>query len=324
MLKTRITELFGIRHPILMGGMQWVSLAELVAAVANAGGLGFLTALSHDTPEKFAKEIEKTRELTDQPFGANLTILPTLKPVPDEEYARVIVESGIKYVETAGRNPQAFIPAFKEAGIKVVHKCTSIRHAKKAESIGCDAVTIDGFECAGHPGEDDIPGLILIPRAVDQLTVPVVACGGFGDGRGLAAALSLGASAIAMGSRFMCTREAGVHDNVKATMVNSNERNTALIFRTLHNTARVFRNTVAQKVVDIEATGNATIQDVAPLVSGQKGKLVLSDGDMEHGIWTAGMVMGLIDDVPTCDELVGRIVAQAEERISALSAYMAG
>jgi len=323
MLKTRITELLGIRHPILMGGMQWVSLAELVSAVANAGGLGFLTALSHETPDKFAEEIEKTRKLTDQPFGANLTILPTLKPVPYEDYARVIIESGIKYVETAGRNPQAFIPAFKEAGIKVIHKCTSIRHAKKAESIGCDAVTIDGFECAGHPGEDDIPGLILIPRAVDELTVPVVACGGFADGRGLAAALSLGADAIAMGSRFMCTQEAGVHDNVKNKMIESNEQNTALIFRTLHNTARVYRNEVAQKVVDIEATGTATIADVAPLVSGKKGRVVLSDGEMEHGIWTASMAMGIINDVPTCDELVSRIVAQAEERIGKLSAAIA-
>jgi len=319
MLKTRITELFGIRHPILMGGMQWVSLAELVAAVANAGGLGFLTALSHDTPERFAEEIERTRALTDQPFGANLTILPTLKPVSYEAYARVIVDSGIKLVETAGRNPEPFLPAFKAAGIKVIHKCTSIRHAKKAQAIGCDAVTIDGFECAGHPGEDDVPGLVLIPRAVDELDVPVVACGGFGDGRGLVAALSLGAEGIAMGTRFMATVEAKVHDNVKATMVNSNERNTALIFRTLHNTARVYRNAVAQKVVDIEATGNAKIEDVAPLVSGKRGKVVLDDGDMDHGIWTAGLVIGLIDDIPTCAELIDRIIGQAKERIDRLN-----
>lgn len=323
MLSTRITELFGVRHPILCGGMQWVSKAELVAAVADAGALGFLTALTQPTPEALLAEVARTRELTDQPFGINLTILPTLKPVPYDEYVAAIVESGVKMVETAGRNPEPHLPALKAAGIKVVHKCTSIKHALKAEAVGCDAVTIDGFECAGHPGENDTPGLILIPAAADQLKVPLVACGGFGDGRGLAAALALGADAIAMGSRFMCTVEAPVHDKVKQTMVDSDQHDTALIFRTLHNTARVFRNSIAQKVVDIEKRGDATIAELAPLVSGQKGKLVLSDGAMEEGVWTAGMVMGIIRDIPTVDALVSRILAQAEDVLRAQVARFA-
>lgn len=312
MIETRITELFGIRHPILCGGMQWVSRAELVAAVADAGALGFLTALTQPTPEALVAEVARTRDMTDQPFGVNLTILPTLKPVPYAEYVAAIIESGVKMVETAGRNPAPHLPALKAAGVKVLHKCTSVKHALKAQEIGCDAVTIDGFECAGHPGEADVPGLVLIPAAADALTIPLVACGGFGDGRGLAAALALGADAIAMGSRFMATVEAPVHHRVKQTMVESDQHDTALIFRTLRNTARVYKNSVADEVVAIEGRGSASIDDLAPLVSGQKGRKVLDDGDMEHGIWTAGLVMALIRDIPTVGELVGRIVADAE------------
>jgi nitronate monooxygenase len=322
MLRTRITELFDIDHPILSGGMQWVSRAELVAAVAEAGAIGFMTALSHDTPEKMAEEVRRARELTDRSIGVNLTILPTLKPVPYDEYARAIAESGVKYVETAGRNPEALLPIFKQAGIKVIHKCTSVRHALKAQSIGCDAVTIDGFECAGHPGEDDLPGLILIPSAVDALTVPVVACGGFSDGRGLAAALALGAEGIAMGSRFLATREAPVHDNVKQKMVESGARDTALIFRTLRNTARVYKNSVTEKVLELEARG-AGIEELAPLVSGKRGRELLQTGDMEDGIWSAGPVIERITDVPTVAELVARITDQAETILKAQVARIA-
>ena len=315
MLDTRFTKLFGVRHPIVQGGMQWVGRAELVAAVANAGALGFVTALTQPTPEDLTREIARTRELTDQPFGVNLTILPTLKPVPYEEYARAVIESGVKIVETAGRNPEPFMPAFNQAGIKVIHKCTSVRHALKAEKIGCAAISIDGFECAGHPGEDDIPGLILIPCAADQIRIPLVASGGFGDGRGLAAALALGPDAINMGTRFMATVEAPVHEHVKQKLVEGDERQTALIFRTLRNTARIYRNQIADKVLELEAGGDATIQDLAPYVSGKKGRELLEAGDMEHGVWTAGMVMGLIHDIPTVAELVTRIVADAESII---------
>lgn len=321
MLATRITKLFGIDHPILCGGMQWVSRAELVAAVANAGALGFMTALSHPTPEALSAEIRKIRELTDKPFGVNLTILPTLKPVPYDEYARAIAESGVRFVETAGRNPEPHLPVFKAAGIKVIHKCTSVRHAVKAEAIGCDAITIDGFECAGHPGEDDVPGLILIPSAVRALTVPVVACGGFGTGRQLAAALALGAEGIAMGTRFMATVEAPVHENVKRSMVEGTSQKTALIFRSLRNTARVYRNSVVDKVLQIEAAGGG-IAELGPLVSGQRGRELLATGDMEHGVWTAGPVMDLIDDIPTVGDLVARIAAEAEAAVRQLGTWV--
>jgi NAD(P)H-dependent flavin oxidoreductase YrpB (nitropropane dioxygenase family) len=313
MLKTRITELFGIRHPIVQGGMQHVGKAELVSAVANAGALGFLTALTQPTPEALAREIEKTRGMTDAPFGVNLTILPTIKPVPYDEYMRAIIESKIRVVETAGRNPEPFMPALKEAGIKVIHKCTSARHSVKAEAIGCDAVSVDGFECAGHPGEDDVPGLILLPCTRDKVTIPIVASGGFGDGRGLVAALALGADGINMGTRFLATVEAPVHDNVKQALVAGDERQTALLFRTLRNTARVYRNSVATEVVQIESRpGPTNFEDIAPLVAGTRGKKVISEGDMEHGIWSAGQIMGLIHDVPTVRELVERIVRDAE------------
>ncbi len=317
MLKTRATELLGIEHPIVQGGMMHVGRAELASAVSNAGALGIITALTQPTPEDLAKEIQRARELTDKPFGVNVTLLPTIKPVPYDEYVRAIIEGGVKVVETAGRSPEQFMPLFKEAGVKVVHKCTSVRHALKAEKIGCDMVSIDGFECAGHPGEDDIPGLILIPCAAAALKIPMIASGGFGDGRGLAAALALGADGINMGTRFVATKEAPVHENLKQRMVEATELDTALIFRTLKNTARVFKNTVADKVVEIEGLpGQTNFEDLAPLVAGVKGREVMDKGDLEFGIWTAGMVMGLIKDVPDCKTLVERIVADAEKVIT--------
>lgn len=316
MIKTAFTELVGIEHPIVQGGMQWVGRAELAAAVSNAGGLGILTALTQPTPEDLEKEIKRCFEMTDKPFGVNLTILPTIKPVPYEEYARVIIECGVKVVETAGRNPEQFMPGFKEANIKVVHKCTSVRHAVKAEQIGCDAISIDGFECAGHPGEDDIPGLILIPLARNKIKIPMIASGGFGDGRGLAAAMALGADGINMGTRFLATKEAPVHQNIKDRLVEASELDTALVFRTLRNTARIYKNSIAEKVLEIEAQAGATnFEDLAPLVAGVKGREVLEKGDLEHGVWTAGMVAGLIDDIPDCQTLLTRIIADAEEII---------
>jgi len=315
MIKTRFTEQFGIKHPVVMGGMMGVGRAGLVAAVANAGALGFLTALTQPTPEALAGEVHRTRELTDKPFGVNLTILPTLHPVPYEEYAQAIVESGVKVVETAGRNPEPYLPAFKQAGIKVIHKCTSVRHSVKAEKIGCDAISVDGFECAGHPGEDDIPGLVLIPCTADQVRLPLIASGGFGDARGLVAALSLGADAINMGTRFLATREAGVHENVKRKLVEATERDTVLIFRKFRNTARIFKNSVAEQVVQIESKPDSKFEDIIPLVAGDRGRTVFEEGDLEAGIWSAGMVTGLIHDIPSCDELVRRVVSEAAEII---------
>ena len=318
MIKTAFTELVGIEHPVVQGGMQWVGRAELAAAVSQAGGLGILTALTQPTPEDLSKEIARCRELTDKPFGVNLTILPTIKPVPYDEYAQAAVEAGVKVIETAGRSPEQFMPMFKDNGVKVIHKCTSVRHAVKAEKIGCDAVSIDGFECAGHPGEDDIPGLILIPCARDAIKIPMIASGGFGDGRGLAAAIALGADGINMGTRFVATQEAPVHENVKKQMVAATERDTALIFRSLRNTARIYKNSIAEKVLEIEAKpGDTNFEDLAPLVAGVKGREVLEKGDLEHGVWTAGMVVGLIHDIPDCATLLARIVADAEEIIKA-------
>jgi nitronate monooxygenase len=274
MIKTAFTELVGIEHPVVQGGMQWVGRAELAAAVSNAGGQGIITGLTQPTPEDLREEIARTRKLTSKPFGVNLTLLPTIKPVPYAEYAQAIVDGGLKIVETAGRSPEQFMPLFKEAGVKVVHKCTSVRHALKAEKIGCDAVSIDGFECAGHPGEDDIPGLILIPIARDALKIPMIASGGLGDGRGLAAALALGADGINMGTRFLATKEAPVHQNVKDALVNASELDTALIFRTLRNTARVHKNSVATQVIEIEAKpGDTDFSDLKELVAGVKGRL---------------------------------------------------
>ena len=312
MLKTKFTETFGIEYPIVQGGMQWVGYAELVAAVANAGGLGFITALTQPTPEELSKEIAKCRDLTDKPFGVNLTILPSLNPPPYVEYRQAMIEAGVKFVETAGNNPQDHLPAFKENGVKVIHKCTSVRHAIKAESIGVDCVSIDGFECAGHPGEDDVPGLILIPCTADQISIPMIASGGFGDARGLVAALALGADGINMGTRFMCTQESCIHDNIKQQIVQNNERDTKLILRTLRNSARVVKNVVSSEVVEIEDKGGATIDDLRHLVAGKRGKHVYDEGDPDAGIWTAGQVQGLIHDVPTVKELVERIVRESD------------
>jgi nitronate monooxygenase len=311
---TRFTQVFGIEHPIMQGGMQWAAKAELVAAVANAGALGTLSALTQPTPEALAREIQRCRQLTDRPFAVNLTLLPTLKPVPYAEYCAAIIEGGVGIVETAGSNPQEHIAALQAAGVKVIHKCTSVRHALKAEQLGVDAVSIDGFECAGHPGEDDVPGLVLIPAAARRLSVPLIASGGFADARGLVAALALGADAISMGTRFLCTQEAPVHPQVKATIVDNDERSTDLILRSLRNTARVARNVISQEVRAMEARG-APFEELAHLVSGQRGKQVYSTGDADFGVWSAGLVQGLIDDVPTCQALVQRIVEQARQLI---------
>jgi NAD(P)H-dependent flavin oxidoreductase YrpB (nitropropane dioxygenase family) len=315
MLKTRITDLFGIEHPVIQGGMQWVGYAELVSAVSNAGALGILTALTQPTPEDLAKEIERTREMTDKPFGVNLTVLPTINPPPYEEYAQAIVGSGVKIVETAGRSPEPFMELFKEYDVKVIHKCTSVRHALKAQSVGVSAITIDGFECAGHPGEDDIPSLVLLPQAAEALDVPVAGCGGFSDAKSMVAALALGGEAIVMGTRFMATQEAGIHQNVKQKMTEADELSTNLMFRTMHNTARVFKNSVSDQVVEIESTGNATFEDVKDLVAGQRGRVVFEEGDLEHGIWSAGISFARVKDVPTCKEMVSRLVSEAEEII---------
>lgn len=315
MLKTRITDLFGIEHPVIQGGMQWVGYAELVSAVSNAGALGILTALTQPTPEDLAKEIDRTREMTDKPFGVNLTVLPTINPPPYEEYAQAIVGSGVKIVETAGRSPEPFMELFKEYDVKVIHKCTSVRHALKAQSVGVSAITIDGFECAGHPGEDDIPSLVLLPQAAEALDVPVAGCGGFSDAKSMVAALALGGEAIVMGTRFMATQEAGIHQNVKEKMTEADELSTNLMFRTMHNTARVFKNSISDQVVEIESTGSATFEDVKDLVAGQRGRVVFEEGDLEHGIWSAGISVARVKDVPTCKEMVERLVSEAEEII---------
>jgi NADH:quinone reductase (non-electrogenic) len=322
-LRTRFTETFGVEHPIVQGGMQWVGRAELVAAVANTGALGFITALTQPTPEDLVKEIARCRDLTDKPFGVNLTILPSISPPPYDEYRRAIVESGITVIETAGSNPAPHLPLFREHGVKVLHKCTSVRHALKAQAVGVDGVSIDGFECAGHPGEDDVPGLVLIPAAADALTIPFVASGGFGDARGLVAALALGAHGVNMGTRFMCTAESPIHHDIKRAIVDATELDTRLIFRSLHNTARVAKNAVSTEVIEILQRGGA-FEDVRELVAGVRGRRVFELGDADAGIWTVGMVQGLINDIPTVDELVSRIVSEAEGLLTALSGVVVG
>ena len=313
-MRTRFTDLFEVEHPITLGGMQNVGRAELVAAGADAGCLAFLSALTQPTPENLTREIERTRELTDRVFGVNLTIMPSINPPPYDEYRQAIIEAGVQVVETAGSNPEEHVAVLRGHGIKVIHKCTSVRHALKAERLGVDAISIDGFECAGHPGEDDVPGLVLIPAAADKLSIPIVASGGIADGRGLVAALALGADAVNMGTRFMCTVESTVHDEVKARMVENDERATDLIFRTFRNTARVARNAVSQRVIEIERAGGS-FDDVRDLVSGARGREVYATGDTERGIWWAGMAQGLIHDVPTVAELVERLVTGAEQII---------
>lgn len=310
-MRTRFTELVGIRYPIVQGGMQWVGRAELAAAVSNAGGLGILTALTQPTPDDLAREIARCRTMTDKPFGVNLTILPTMTPPPYAAYRDAIIGSGVKIVETAGARPQEHVQALKAAGVIVIHKCTSVRHAVSAEKIGVDVISIDGFECAGHPGEDDTPGLILIPAAARVLKIPLIASGGIADGRGLAAALALGADGINMGTRFLATVEAPVHDNVKAKILASDERGTNIIFRSLHNTARVGKSAVSDQVVEILSRADAKFEDVAHLVRGAQGRVVLETGDMDAGLYWASMAQGLIDDVPSCAELLERIMAEA-------------
>jgi NAD(P)H-dependent flavin oxidoreductase YrpB (nitropropane dioxygenase family) len=313
-IRTRVTEMFGITHPILCGGMTGLGTAELISAVANAGALGFLTSLTQPTPEELSAEIARTRELTDKPFGVNLTVMPTIDPVPYDEYRAAIVEAGVKVVETAGSSPEPHLPDFKAAGVKVVHKATSVRHAVSAQKKGVDAISIDGFECAGHPGEDDVPGLVLIPAAVRQLTVPVIASGGMATGAGLVAALALGAEAANMGTRFMATTEAPIHENVKKQIAENDERGTILVFRTFHNTARVARNSISEEIAEISRSPEATFADVAHLASGARGRVnVLQGGDVEGGMWWAGQTQGLIDNIDTCSDVVDNIIAEAEQ-----------
>lgn len=316
-MKTRITELFGIEHPIIQGGMHHVGLAELAAAVSNAGGLGLITGLTQRTPELLAREIARCREMTDKPFGVNLTFLPSVNPPDYPGYVKAIIEGGVKVVETAGNNPQKWLPALKEAGIKVIHKCTSVRHALKAEAIGCDAISVDGFECGGHPGEDDIPNFILLPRAAEELKIPFVASGGMADGRSLVAALALGAEGINMGTRFIATQEAPVHDNVKQAIVAASELDTRLVMRPLRNTERVLTNPATERLLQKERELGAaiTFADIAPEVAGVYTR-IMHDGDMDAGVWSCGMVAGLIHDVPTVQQLISGIMDQAHALIN--------
>ena len=316
-MKTRITELFGIKHPIIQGGMHYVGYAELASAVSNAGGLGIITGLTQPTPEDLAKEIARCHEMTDKPFGVNLTFLPAFFAPPYPEYIQAIVEGGVKIVETAGRSPEQYLPALKAAGIKVIHKCTSVRHSLKAEKIGCDAVSVDGFECGGHPGEDDIPNMILLPRAAEELKIPFVASGGMADGRSLVAALSLGAEGMNMGTRFIATKEAPVHENVKKALVAANELQTRLIMRPLRNTERVLNNAAVEKILEIERQKGAatSIEDIREFVAGPQNRRVLQEGVMDAAAWSCGMVAGLIHDIPSCKDLIDRIMREAEQII---------
>jgi len=316
-MKTKITELFGIEHPIIQGGMHFVGFAELASAVSNAGGLGMITGLTQRSPQDLANEIRRCREMTDKPFGVNLTFLPTVSSPDYPGYIQAIIDGGVKAVETAGNNPQKYLPALHEAGVKVIHKCTSVRHALKAESIGCDAVSVDGFECGGHPGEDDVPNFILLPRAADELKIPFVASGGMADGRSLAAALCLGAEGINMGTRFIATREAPVHENVKQAIVAATELDTRLVMRPLRNTERVLRNAAVDRLLEKERTLGASIQfdDIMEEVAGVYPR-IMKDGTMDAGAWSCGMVAGLIHDVPTVKELIDRIMREAESIIA--------
>jgi NADH:quinone reductase (non-electrogenic) len=311
-----ITKMLGIRHPIVQGGMQWVGTAELASAVSNAGALGILTALTQPTPEALAAEIARCRKMTDQPFAVNLTILPTVTPPPYAQYLEAIIDSGIRIIETAGNSPKDFVGKLKGAGVTIIHKCTSVRHALSAERHGVDIISIDGFECAGHPGEDDVPGLVLIPVAAKAIKIPMIASGGIADGLGMAGALALGAQGINMGTRFMCTQEAPVHQNVKKFIVEKTERDTVLIFRTLHNTARVLRNSISEEVARLEARpGGVTFEQIRPLVMGKRGQGTLQSGNVEDGLMWGSMAAGLIKDIPTCGELVPRIVEECRGRL---------
>src|SRR5438067_7021473 len=315
-VKTAVTEMFGIEHPIIQGGMHYVGFAELAAAVSTAGGLGIITGLTQRTPELLAKEIERCRDMTDKPFGVNLTFLPTFSAPPYPEYIAVIREGGVRIVETAGRSPEQYMPALKAAGMKVIHKCTSVRHSLKAEQIGCDAVSVDGFECGGHPGEDDIPNMILLPRAAEELKIPFVSSGGMADGRSLVASLALGAEGMNMGTRFIATKEAPVHENVKRAIVAASELDTRLIMRSLRNTERVLKNVAVDRLVEIEREKgrNLKIEDIHDQVAGVYPKIML-EGTMDAGAWSCGMVVGLIHDIPTVKELIDRIMSDAERLI---------
>ena len=323
-MKTRITELLGVRYPIIQGGMMWVGTAEMASAVSNAGGLGILTALTQPTPEALGQEIDRCRTLTDKPFGVNVTILPSVNPPPYAEFVDVVIDKGIKVLETAGQSPKAFMDKLKQHGVKVIHKCTSVRHALSAERIGVDAISIDGFECAGHPGEDDVGGLVLIPAATRVLKIPVVASGGIADGRGMAAAMALGAEGVNMGTRFCATVEAPIHDNIKQALVRAGERETNLIFRTLHNTGRVLKNAISDEVVATERRpGGCEFKDIQPLVSGQRGRKILNSGEVDDGLVWAGQVVGLVNDIPTCAELLERMVAECQASLRQASAWAA-
>ena len=315
-MKTRITELFGIEHPIIQGGMHFVGFAELAAAVSNAGGLGMITGLTQRSPEDLAKEIAKCNEMTDKPFGVNLTFLPTVSSPDYPGYIKAIIEGGVRIVETAGRSPEKYMPAMKEAGIKVIHKCTSVRHALKAQSIGCDAVSVDGFECGGHPGEDDIPNMILLPRAADELKIPFVASGGMADARSLVASLAMGADGMNMGTRFIATQEAPVHQNVKDAIVAASELDTRLVMRSLRNTERVMVNPAVERLLakEQELGKDLKFEDIIEEVAGVYPKIMM-EGDMDAGAWSCGMVAGLINDIPTCEELISSIMKDADALI---------
>ncbi|MBE7637340.1 nitronate monooxygenase [Sneathiella sp. P13V-1] len=323
-MKTRITELFEIEHPIIQGGMHYVGFAEMAAAVSNAGGLGIITGLTQSTPDDLAKEIARCKEMTDKPFGVNLTFLPGFANPPYPQYIEAIINGGVKIVETAGRSPEAFMPALKDAGIKVIHKCTSVRHSLKAQNIGCDAVSVDGFECGGHPGEDDIPNMILLPRAAEELDIPFVASGGMGNGKQLVAALALGADGINMGTRFIATKDAPVHQNVKDAIVAASELDTRLVMRPLRNTERVLTNQAVEKLIEVEREKGAEtkIEDIMEFVAGVY-PAVMQDGDMEAGAWSCGMVAGLIHDIPTCQELIDNIMSEAHDIINSRLAKLA-
>lgn len=313
-MKTAITEMFGIEHPIIQGGMHYVGFAEMAAAVSNAGGLGIITGLTQKTPADLANEIARCRDMTDRPFGVNLTFLPTVNAPDYPGYIRAIVEGGVKVVETAGNNPQAVLPHLKDAGIKVIHKCTSVRHALKAQSIGCDAVSVDGFECGGHPGEDDVPNFILLPRAADELEIPFVSSGGMADGRSLVASLAFGAAGMNMGTRFIATKEAPVHDNVKQAILAASELDTRLVMRPLRNTERVLTNDAVERLLEKERALGADLkfEDIIEEVAGVYPS-IMREGEMDRGAWSCGMVAGLVYDIPTCRELIERIMKQANE-----------
>jgi nitronate monooxygenase len=316
-MKTRITELLSIEHPLIQGGMHYVGYAELAAAVSNAGGLGIITGLTQGTPEKLADEIARCKDMTDKPFGVNLTFLPILNQPDYPGLVRVIIEGGVKVVETAGNNPSEYLPALKEAGVKVIHKCTAVRHALKAQAIGCDAASVDGFECGGHPGEDDIPNMILLPRAADELEIPFVASGGMADARSLVASLAMGAEGMNMGTRFLATKEAPVHDNVKQAILQATELDTRLVMRPLRNTERVLTNPAVERLLQKERDLGANIgfEDIAPEVAGVYPR-IMQEGDVDAGAWSCGMVAGLIDDIPSCRELIDRIMNEADHLIA--------